>query len=392
MSNNAALSYQTHPVPAASPLLRLRLKNWLVQRGLSRSKTDSDLVPNAAPIMIAAREGDIKTLHRILQANSRARYCFTIDKLTPIGVAIQHGQHTVVQLLLDNNVDMNTSFGRLETTALSQALRCRQFDITKLLVERGASFSSRNLSGWSPLFYLWAAEINPSASQYIRLLRARSDFRLLHERVYDSDGWAAIHRAACFGTANDVELLISFGIDPFDRIRPQQERTECENWTVLHVAVWYGALGSVKVLASQYVAGPGIDVTDDDGCTPLHLAILRQRLEIAATLLRHGADPLRKTTVAWQCEANDTVSRRYNAVMLAAEVGSDFQRQFGALIRGRISSQTELGDWQATEAHQRAYGNVSLGRGAYAHLGDTTVIQENRYMGGIHYHCRCSHQ
>lgn len=337
VANSESLLHHSKPLAPTGSLLRLRLKNTLLHRGLTtRSKAGSDPVPYAAPIMAAAREGNIQLLRRILRADRSARYCCTIDKLSPMGVAIQHGQASVVQLLLDNKVDMNAHFGRFETTALGQALRCRQFGIAKSLVERGASFSSRNISGWSPIFYLWAAEINPSASQYVNLLRRRPDFPLLHEEVYDVDGWGVMHRAACFGTADDVELLIRYGANPFDRIRPRKEQTECDDWTVLHVAAWYGARASVQVLSLHYVTGPGIDVTDSDGCTPLHLAVLRRQLSIAAILLRQGADPLRKTGAAWQCATNSTAGRRYNAVMLAAEVGRDFQQQFGALISDKV--------------------------------------------------------
>lgn len=291
--------------------------------------------------MQAAQSGDILALRRILRTDRTARYSFTVDKLTPIAVAVQHGQLAVVQLLLKKGVDMEAKFGRFEINALAQALRCRRFDIARLLVERGASFSSRNIAGWSPFFYLWAAEVNPPASHYVDLLRTRPDFPLLHDDVYDSDGWTVMHRAACFGTAGDVKHLIRHGLDPFGRIRPTEEETECDNWTVLHAAVWYGARASVNVLALHYVKGPGIDVTDGDGCTPLHLAVLRKQLGIAAILLRHGADALRKTIAAWQSTTNDAIGVRYNAVMLAAEAGRDFQQQFGALISEACQSNTQ---------------------------------------------------
>ncbi|KAK5955593.1 hypothetical protein OHC33_003234 [Knufia fluminis] len=320
-------------LPSTHPQAPSRLDCWVSEHASrSRSASRSTLVSSEAPIMIAARDGDVRTLRRILREDRDARYCSTIDKLTPIGVAIQHGQLAVVELLLDNKGDMNRTFGRWKITALGQALRCRQFDIAKLLVEHGASFASRNISGWTPLFYLWAAETNPSATQYLELLRKRPDFDLLHQDGVDSDGWKAMHRAACFGTADDVELLIMFGLDPFARIRSTEEETECNRWTVLHVAVWYGAQASVKLLSSQYVCGPGIDIMDDNGYTPLHLAILRKRLDIAAILLQHGADSSRKTHVVWPTEASEAVGARYNAVMLAAEAGRGFQQEFGALL------------------------------------------------------------
>jgi len=381
-SNSTSLWYGSRPKALTRTVLRLRLKNWLVCCGFSEvSKTSSSLVSSTAPIMQAAQSGDILALRRILRSECTAGHSLTIDKLTPIAVAIQHGQLAVVQLLLERGVDMEAKFGRLEITALAQALRCRRIDITEFLIERGASFSSRNISGWSPLFYLWAAEVNPSASQYLDLLRRRSDFPLLHEGVYDADGWSVVHRAACFGTASDVKHLIRLGVDPFDTIRPTEEETECDTWTVLHAAVWYGARASVNVLALHYEEGPGVDVTDDNGYTPLHLAILRKQLAIAAILLRHGADPLRKTKAAWQCPANHAIGWRYNAIMLAAEAGHDFQQQFGALISGAYRSNTQPSLPNADSDYEVEYSMANIGPPRLSEEPSLSTIPQHEPLG-----------
>ena len=58
--------------------------------------------------------------------------------------------------------------------------------------------------------------------------------------------------------------------------------------TPLHIAT---ILGRIEMAAMLLEKNPDINIKDDDGCTPLHLAAGKGFYDITKLLLKHGADP-----------------------------------------------------------------------------------------------------
>jgi ankyrin repeat protein len=107
----------------------------------------------------------------------------------------------------------------------------------------------------------------------------------------DEDGWALIHRAAIFGTPEDVLMLIRYGVDPYQTIGDL-------GWTVLHNVVYYGIFDMFLALI-PYFEHMGFDIPDLRGWTLLHIAAAEGHEPIIYHLLLQGADPDAMTRPAW---------------------------------------------------------------------------------------------
>lgn len=97
--------------------------------------------------------------------------------------------------------------------------------------------------------------------------------------------WTALHRAAAFGTAEDVELLIRYGADPCIC-------TEGLEWSPLYYSTWYSNDQTLQELLNSSQR-PDVNSSDVRGWTPLHLAAAHGVATILASLLEFGADPYR---------------------------------------------------------------------------------------------------
>jgi ankyrin repeat protein len=98
----------------------------------------------------------------------------------------------------------------------------------------------------------------------------------------DSEGWAALHRAAAFGTAEDLRALCRMGAS-------LEIRTNNLAWTPVFTAVCYNNLETLQEIIK--IEPPDKDKTDLRGWTLLHVAIGAGSFDVIPELLRLGCDP-----------------------------------------------------------------------------------------------------
>jgi len=138
----------------------------------------------------------------------------------------------------------------------------------KLLLAAGADVNATTKHGATPL--LAACLRFGSSPVTAELLNRHAD-----ANVTDEDGSTPLIRAAASGDTRNMTELLAHGADPG---RPAA-------LSPLTAAVWYGNADAVKLLL-----GRGVPVDAKAfGFTPLSLAALWDRKEIAAELLDHGA-------------------------------------------------------------------------------------------------------
>lgn len=313
--------------------------------------------------MVASREGDVRRMSQTMSRASGLQYSFTISNLTPMFFAIESGNVAAVQYLLDIGVGVNDSFGRTSIVPLAAALQFRQLEVTKLLLNAGASFRHRNSAGWSPMTFLWfMPRRNPSASDFLTLLWSSPCFQLLHQGVYDDDGWSVMHRATVYGAAEDIRVLVRYRLDPFSRTKKAKaERDESEygNFSVLQLAVYYGRVDVVEQLIPYYLQRYGnIDLPDARGWTLLHMAVGEGHIDVARVLVMHGANVNAKTKRTLSDIPGDTKTYRYTPMSLAKSVGPEVYKQVRILRQNAlpepasqmsISSNTSLASTSNTQ-------------------------------------------
>lgn len=286
--------------------------------------------------MVAAREGNVEAMVETMSAASELQYSFTISSLTPIFFAIESGNVTAVRYLLDIGVGANDVFGRQNTIPLAAALQFRHPGIVELLLKVSdprVSFQHRSLAGWSPMTYIWfKPQPNPPASDLLALLRSSPCFGYLHLDVYDDDGWSVMHRAAVYGAAEDIPILIEYGLDAFAKtIKPKPERDESEydQFSVLQLAVHYGRLNVVEQLLPHYVARYGnVDLPDRRGWTLLHMAVDEGHLDVARMLVVNGANVDAKTKRTLSDTPGDDRTYKHTPTSLAKSYGPEVYKEF----------------------------------------------------------------
>ena len=194
---------------------------------------------------------------------------------------------------LEDVIELSSKFSN-DVEVLSQALRwsCRdgRLDVVKWL--KGHTAANVNYKGvWTPLI---AACSNDHLDMVKYLVETcHADVNLPDSRGDTSLTWA------CFRASMSVSMYLcevnNLDVNIADRYNGN---------TALHYAVWYrkdsgytqlhwacGYRGDVtEVLRLVYVRGLTINVQDNDGNTPLHIACSNRHSDIVETLMLAGAD------------------------------------------------------------------------------------------------------
>jgi hypothetical protein len=123
-----------------------------------------------------------------------------------------------------------------------------------------------------------SSRIRESQSEFIELLGGNS-FKLFD--VQDSCGWTALHRAAAFGTREDVNALLRMKAS-IDVLTYNLE------WTPLFCAVCFGNIGAMHELWGCY-ENPSA-MTDLRGWNLLHIAAGAGKFGAIPFLLEQGVD------------------------------------------------------------------------------------------------------
>lgn len=325
--------------PRNTQLLSINLLSLLLERQpLHPAHVVPTLVSYHSDIVVATRGGNHARVLQILKDAPELLYCFTIDNLSLMSFAIESGEIKIVHHLLQNGIDVNDTYGRSDTSPLATALEFRHLHIARLLIQAGADFHHKNSYGWSPLFYIWFKEDRiSSAGPLLGLLAASTIFHVMHRNVYDKDGWSVMHRAAIYGTSQDVSTLVQLGVDPFSVTRSKEKNPADDNiheYSVLQHVVLDGLTDMVKVLLPIYRERFGnVDLANEQGWTLLHMAVQEQHLPIVRMLVENGADVWAKTEPTLIARVSDRKVRRCTPFSLAKSSGRSFFQDFVHIVQ-----------------------------------------------------------
>jgi ankyrin repeat protein len=128
---------------------------------MSKRKIDEEIVEDAKRYkeMItfeifhkACKQGDLdivrKGIEQKIDINEICKY-----GLTPLGVAVENNNITIVKELIKANVDLNKRSGRDRDTALSIACIKGRDDIAEELISAGCAIEIKHTYGYTPFYY-----------------------------------------------------------------------------------------------------------------------------------------------------------------------------------------------------------------------------------------------
>ncbi|MES2624725.1 MAG: ankyrin repeat domain-containing protein [Pseudomonadota bacterium] len=239
---------------------------------------------SSGPLAAAARTDDLAQSRQLLSAGEDVNLAEP-DGTTPLLWAVYNSSPELVQLLLDAGADPNIP-NNLNITPLLQASRNGDAGMISLLLTNGARLEETQ-AGTEPA--LMAAARAGSIEAVKVLLNAGANV----------NGTEALDNqtALMWATAEDhidvVRMLLDAGADPNMQARVS-ELTKRKNadfpsggFAALHWAARNGNEAMIRLLLDRKA---DINVKNGDGSTPMMLAIVNDRFDIAALLLELGAD------------------------------------------------------------------------------------------------------
>jgi ankyrin repeat domain-containing protein 50 len=269
--------------------------------------------------------------------------------MTALHWAIEGAQTSLVRLLLNGGADKAAIDADIET-ALHKAAKKGEDAIVRLLLHHGAEIDARDHDNCTPLHF---AAANGHEAIVKTLIEHGSDIY-----ATDDECRGTLHHAANSRNPKILEVLLDLGVE----LEHMSER----NFSVLHEAVmsdccsWDGE-NMVQLLLKR---GANAKTQDANGETPLHLATLYGRDQVARLLLLYGAN-LNATDIN-EHTALHTAARSGQLVMVPLLV------HMGADVKAMSKSGTPL--------HLSAMGRrdfIGLGHNSCKHEAVAQFLLQN---------------
>ncbi|MEN0038776.1 MAG: ankyrin repeat domain-containing protein [Cellvibrio sp.] len=228
---------------------------------------------------------------------------------TPLTVACQRGEPTIVAALLDAKADVN----RTTNTGISPLALCAGYSsaaIVKRLLELGAKVDAADETGQTPL--MWAAAKGQLDSMQL-LFDKGADINRVTPK-----GFTPLFFALTSGNPQAPLALLNAGAD--------EHYVAPDGTSLVQMAIYQQQFAFARELIKR-----GVDLTsyDRNGNQLLHAAVRSKQLPLVETLLAQGANPnalTGKSAVVWRYEVNFTsrpyVSYAKTPLLLAAELGA----------------------------------------------------------------------
>lgn len=244
------------------------------------------------------------------------------------------------------NCRIRDAQGRV-TRPLLLAVRLGRLEAVKALVEAGASPFISNLPGEASPMHVAASENRPHIVHYL----AGLDASLLG--LSDANGSPPLMKCVRYARREAAQALIEASIRAGDvRLCANQASTAQRDRLVLHMAINAGC--SAAIINQVIDAGIDVNATNEDGQTPLHLAVLNKSYDKIPILIAAGAevdavDELNNSTpLHLACKYRDIQAAAH---LLDAGADVHAKEKYGHSVREFAQGAGEL--LQLLDAHKR---------------------------------------
>lgn len=253
---------------------------------------------NLTPLMVAAHEGNMEVVGILLDNGAKINAKNAEDS-TALLTAIAGKKGAVAELLVRKGADVNASNKHGRSTAHTAAYEGMN-DMLKVVLERGCDPNSKDDDGDTPLHDAIVKRNNRGVD--LLLSHPKINLKIANKRDFNSltwatfkgnefatqkilakspelvntkksDGHAPLHIAAINDHSDIASILLLKG-------KAEVDVRNSANLTPLHLAAHQGYLDTVQILLKH---GASLSAIDEDGDTPLHVALMGHR---------DGQDPL----------------------------------------------------------------------------------------------------
>ena len=329
--------------------------------------------------------------------NKEVRYMMDATGNIPLFCAIEAGNSNVVRKLLAVNPEMQVGMLKepVRDAPMHLAVRKRDSDMCKTLVEAGAGVDDQNEEGQTPLHL---ACINGCADIVRVLFLARAN-----AGISDREDKAPIYMAAERGHTKIVEFLIDkFKASVFERSK--------NGSTLMHIASLNGhaetamvlydrgvpllmpnkfgersihtaaKAGHVSVVKTLIKKGENVNAMTQENQSGLHIAVENGQSRVVETLLGYGAD------VQLQ-GGKDSETALHVAARIDEGKGERCTKQ---LVKSGADPNAPMGDGRSAVHIASANGNLAVLRILLQNGGDAQLTDKEGETG-LHKACKYCH-
>jgi ankyrin repeat protein len=239
----------------------------------------------SASVVSATRDADVAEVRKLIAAGSDVN-APEADGTSALLWAAHQGSPELVSMLLDAGANPNAA-NNFGVTPLLEASRYGDAGSIKALLEGGADVAAAAREGETPLM---AAARTGNVEAVKLLIEGGADVNAVESLQEQT----ALMWAAAEGHVDVVGLLLDSGANPNLKARASELTTRSTRtdypsggFTALHWAVRNGDEAVVRRLVE---GGADLNLTNADGATPMMLAIVNDRFDLAAKLVELGAD------------------------------------------------------------------------------------------------------
>jgi len=220
-----------------------------------------------------------------------------LHNVTPLHAAIRYGRLNAVRLFINSKSEISTN-DKEGNTPLHWAAKDGKLDVVELLINKGADVKARNNSGLTSLNLAEDGE-------------KLDVMKLLVNKLATLDNITPLYAAIKYGTSKAVKLFIETDVNA----------NHNKDETLLHYAAKVGNLDVMRLLLGK---GIDVNVKQNDGTTPLHLASLYNiDSNVVKFLLDNGADVNAKSDYGTTPLHSVANRDSFEAVKLFLENGAD---------------------------------------------------------------------
>jgi len=253
------------------------------------------------PLHQAAHAGNIDAIKRLIQLGANI-HAESVSGMRPLHYAAREGEAEAFQTLLDLGADVNAQ-DLTGAQAAHYAAYAGNADILRRIFDSGSSINISNYDGHTPLH-------GASRGGHVNAIQLLFDLGA-DINARDNTGVTPLHQAAYAGQIDAIRRLIQLGAnihaESVSGMRPLHYAAEGEaeafqtllnlgadvnaqDLNGVHAAHYAAHAGNADILRRIFDSGSSIDISTNEGHTPLHYAVTMGRNHLFLPLLALGAN------------------------------------------------------------------------------------------------------
>jgi len=272
------------------------------------AKTEAANATGETPLFVAVKQNSPSTIKALITAGADLAGRDTLGN-SALHAAVNWGALSAAQALLDLGLDINSQ-ALNGKTALHEAVRLEKPDMEQMLLARGASLETRDGGGNTPLLEAVFCALAGTLEYPVRDVEYLLD-RGADPAVRTPKGDTGLQLAVASRNSEIAGLFLGVGVS----IHTKNSQGLTPYTTALAISPW---------MTSTLLTKDRLNVPDDEGNTPLHIAVLADASpQVIKTILDMGAktqsvDAQGKTALRIAVEEG-----RWETARLLADGGAD---------------------------------------------------------------------